>query len=102
MLGRDARATWQEILFLFISMRKKLPFPGGAKAMIEDGCLDGVDVIFGTRSLGTDSVRRSTLVREGAIMAAADRFEIVIQGKGGPWCRAASCRLMRLCWARTL
>ncbi len=53
--------------------------PGGAKAMIEDGCLEGVDVIFGTHvwsglPLGTIGYR------EGPMMAAADAFRIVVQG----------------------
>ncbi|WP_107839688.1 amidohydrolase [Metasolibacillus meyeri] len=56
--------------------------PGGALPMIEDGCLDGVDVIYGTHlsagvPLGTISVK------EGHLMAAADGFEITIHGKGG-------------------
>ncbi|HEY8342405.1 MAG TPA: amidohydrolase [Calditerricola sp.] len=56
--------------------------PGGAKAMIEDGCLEGVDVIFGTHvwsglPLGTIGYR------EGPMMAAADAFRIVVQGRGG-------------------
>lgn len=38
--------------------------PGGARPMIEDGCLDGVDVIFGThcglRSDGNRSISNRT------------------------------------------
>ena len=56
--------------------------PGGAKPMIEDGCLDGVDVIFGTH-LWAPTPLGEIQVRNGAIMAAADRLEITIQGKGG-------------------
>lgn len=56
--------------------------PGGAKPMIEDGCLDGVDTIFGTHLWA--SIPYSTLhYRSGPIMAAADRFEITIKGYGG-------------------
>jgi amidohydrolase len=56
--------------------------PGGAKAMIEDGCLDGVDVIFGTHLWAT--VPTGVIqYRTGPVMAAADRFEIMIQGAGG-------------------
>lgn len=56
--------------------------PGGAIAMIEDGCLDGVDVIFGTHvwSLFESGV---IYYATGPIMAAADRFKITIQGAGG-------------------
>jgi amidohydrolase len=56
--------------------------PGGAKTMIEAGCLDGVDVIFGTHlwaTLPTGTVH----YRVGPFMAAADRFEVTIQGQGG-------------------
>lgn len=56
--------------------------PGGAKPMIEAGCLDGVDVIFGTH-LWAGEETGTILHRTGPIMAAADRFEITIQGKGG-------------------
>ena len=56
--------------------------PGGAKPMIEEGCLDGVAVIFGTH-LWAPSPLGEVQVRNGAIMAAADRLEITIQGKGG-------------------
>jgi amidohydrolase len=56
--------------------------PGGAVTMIEDGCLDGVDVIFGTH-LWASEPTGTIQYRTGPIMAAADRFEIHIQGKGG-------------------
>lgn len=56
--------------------------PGGAKAMIEDGCLDGVDVIFGTH-LWAPMPLGEIHVREGALMAAADALYIDIQGHGG-------------------
>ncbi|WP_243292159.1 M20 family metallopeptidase [Bacillus sp. FJAT-47783] len=56
--------------------------PGGAKPMIEDGCLDGVDAIFGTHIWSTMPVGEIGY-RSGPTMAAADRFEIKIQGKGG-------------------
>ena len=56
--------------------------PGGALAMINDGCLDGVDVIFGTHLWATLPVGKIEY-RVGPIMAAADRFEIIILGQGG-------------------
>ncbi|MED1202442.1 M20 family metallopeptidase [Heyndrickxia acidicola] len=56
--------------------------PGGAISMIEDGCLNGVDVIFGTHLWAP--VPCGTLqYRKGPIMAAADRFTIKILGYGG-------------------
>ncbi|KIL10367.1 M20 family metallopeptidase [Bacillus safensis] len=56
--------------------------PGGAKPMIEDGCLDGVDVIFGTH-LWSSEPCGTILYKSGNFMAAADRFSIQVQGKGG-------------------
>lgn len=56
--------------------------PGGAKPMIEAGCLEGVDAIFGTH-LWSLTPTGTIEYRVGPIMAAADRFEITIQGSGG-------------------
>ncbi|WKA59653.1 amidohydrolase [Planococcus shenhongbingii] len=56
--------------------------PGGAKSMIEAGALDGVDLIFGTHLWSTTPFGRIDC-RVGPIMAAADSFEIKIQGRGG-------------------
>jgi carboxypeptidase Ss1 len=57
---------------------------GGAMPMIEDGVMNDpkVDYVFG---LHIDSTRKSGEfgVREGAIMAAPDRFKVKIIGKGG-------------------
>lgn len=60
---------------------EELP-PGGAIAMIKDGCLNGVDVIFGIHLWSTLPLGEVSY-REGAIMAATDRFDIKIQGSGG-------------------
>lgn len=56
--------------------------PGGAISMIEDGCLEGVDVIFGTH-LWSGTPTGTIHYRKGPVMAAADRFEITIKGFGG-------------------
>lgn len=56
--------------------------PGGAISMIKDGCLEGVDVIFGTH-LWSPVEYGTISYRKGPIMAASDRFEIKIQGYGG-------------------
>ncbi|WP_027409020.1 M20 family metallopeptidase [Anoxybacteroides tepidamans] len=56
--------------------------PGGAISMIQDGCLEGVDAIFGTHLWATEPTGKIQY-RTGPIMAAADRFEITIQGSGG-------------------
>ncbi|WP_214818179.1 amidohydrolase [Exiguobacterium sp. s131] len=56
--------------------------PGGAKPMIEDGCLDNVDYIYGAH-IWTPLPFGTIGVKTGPIMAAADRFELIITGKGG-------------------
>ncbi|WP_090763728.1 M20 family metallopeptidase [Bacillus sp. OK048] len=68
--------------YVFIHQHAEEIAPGGAATMIEDGCLDGVDVIFGTH-LWASEPTGTIQYRTGPIMAAADRFEIHIQGKGG-------------------
>lgn len=68
--------------YVFIHQHAEEYAPGGAKSMIEDGCLEGVDVIFGTH-LWAGEPTGKIQYRTGPIMAAADRFEIDIQGKGG-------------------
>ncbi|MCM2674301.1 M20 family metallopeptidase [Alkalicoccobacillus plakortidis] len=56
--------------------------PGGAIEMIKDGCLEGVDVIYGTH-LWNPLPLGEVGYRSGPIMAASDRFEVTIQGRGG-------------------
>jgi amidohydrolase len=56
--------------------------PGGAVSMIKDGCLDGVDAIFGTHLWATAPVG-TIQYRVGPIMAASDKFEVTINGSGG-------------------
>ncbi|EIT85697.1 amidohydrolase [Fictibacillus macauensis ZFHKF-1] len=67
---------------VFIHQHAEEIAPGGAIAMIEDGCLEGVDVIFGTH-LWAVTPYGHIEHRTGPFMAAADKFDIEIQGKGG-------------------
>ena len=55
---------------------------GGARYMIEDGVLEGVDEIYGLH-LWNYQKYGTVGVKPGPIMAAADLFEITIHGKGG-------------------
>lgn len=80
---------------VFASLREQLPgtvrflfqpseeiMPGGAKTLIAEGALDGVDAIIGAhvwQPLATGTVG----VSYGAMMAAADGFTFTIQGRGG-------------------
>ncbi|TDQ42005.1 amidohydrolase [Aureibacillus halotolerans] len=56
--------------------------PGGAQSMIDDGCLEGVDMIFGTHLWSLTPTGTVQYV-SGPMMAAADKLDIVVQGKGG-------------------
>lgn len=56
--------------------------PGGAIAMIEDGCLDGVDEIYGAHVWSSEPF--GTIgVTDGYAMASGDGFDIEISGRGG-------------------
>ncbi|MER2091004.1 MAG: M20 family metallopeptidase [Sporosarcina sp.] len=68
--------------YVFIHQHAEEFAPGGAISMIEDGCLDGVDVIFGTH-LWSLTPFGTIEYLAGPVMAAADRFDITIQGAGG-------------------
>lgn len=67
---------------IFIHQHAEEIAPGGAISMIEDGCLDGVDAIYGTHLWATEPAG-NLMINDSALMAAADGFEITIQGKGG-------------------
>ncbi|WP_307794920.1 M20 family metallopeptidase [Alkalihalobacillus sp. BA299] len=67
---------------VFIHQHAEEYAPGGAIAMIQDGCLDGVDYVFGTHLWATEPLGKIQY-RKGPIMAAADRFEVEIHGQGG-------------------
>jgi amidohydrolase len=56
--------------------------PGGAKPMIVDGALEGVDYVYGLHCNPEIEVGQIAVIN-GPMMAAADRIEIKIIGKGG-------------------
>ena len=55
---------------------------GGARYMIEDGCLDGVDEIYGIHVWNYQPVGEVGIT-DGPVLAAADMFEINLKGIGG-------------------
>ncbi|ETV88107.1 hypothetical protein H257_01462 [Aphanomyces astaci] len=55
--------------------------PGGAVPMIEGGCLDGVDEVYGYHNYGFPV--GNVHVRSGPVMAHEQEFSISITGKGG-------------------
>lgn len=68
------------VAFLFQPSEERIP--GGAKLMIEEGALEGVDVIFGLHLWQLLPTGVVGLVK-GAMMAQPDKFTIRIRGKGG-------------------
>ncbi|WP_342598940.1 M20 family metallopeptidase [Psychrobacillus sp. FSL H8-0483] len=56
--------------------------PGGAEFMIKDGCLDGVDVIYGAHVMSQQPYSTVSVV-EGYASSAQDDFYITIHGRGG-------------------
>lgn len=79
----DRRDQFAGTVKLLFQPAEELP-PGGAKPMIEAGVLDDpkVDAAFGLH-MDQDNPVGTVEVRPGPMMAAADRFHIVIHGKGG-------------------
>jgi len=68
------------VRFLF-QPAEELP-PGGALGMIEAGCLEGVDAVFGLhQSTGADA--GVMLFASGPRSASADSFKLTVRGKGG-------------------
>ena len=68
------------VIFLFQPSEEKIP--GGAKPMIEEGALEGVDAIFGLhfwQPLPTGCVG----IVKGPMMAQPDAFYITVKGRGG-------------------
>lgn len=68
------------IVFIF-QHAEELP-PGGAKFMVEANVLENVDYVFGAH-LDSDLPLGTIAVGSGYKMAAVDKFEITIKGKGG-------------------
>ncbi|MBO1002571.1 M20 metallopeptidase family protein [Pseudogracilibacillus auburnensis] len=68
------------IIFIFQHAEEKPP--GGAKAMIEELNIDEIDYIFAAH-LASDIPIGKVAVGAGFKMAAVDKFEIIVHGKGG-------------------
>lgn len=67
-------------VFLFQPGEETLP--GGARPMIAEGALDGVDAIYGVH-LWSQMPYGVVATRPGPMMASPDEFELEIIGKGG-------------------
>ncbi|AMY69613.1 M20 aminoacylase family protein [Frigidibacter mobilis] len=65
---------------------------GGGREMVADGMLDrfGIQEVYGMHNMPGIPVG-TFAIREGAIMAAADQFDIVVTGKGGHAAKPHDC-----------
>lgn len=68
------------IVFIF-QHAEELP-PGGAKEIVKAGVLDDVDAVFGAH-LASELPVGTVAVGSGYQMAAVDRFELTVIGRGG-------------------
>ena len=80
LLCRRKETNKGDVVFLFQPSEERIP--GGAKLMIKEGALEGVDAIFGLHLWQPLATGVVGLVK-GAMMAQPDRFTIRILGKGG-------------------
>jgi hippurate hydrolase len=63
----------------------------GAKKMIEDGALEGVDEIYGWHNWPAIQLGQA-VCPDGAVMAANGGFQIIIRGEGGHASQPEACR----------
>jgi amidohydrolase len=80
LLSRRKREFQGKVVFLFQPAEEKLP--GGARPMIDEKALDGVDAVFGLhlwQGLPTGTVACT----KGAMMANTDEIKITVIGRGG-------------------
>jgi len=68
------------VVFLFQPAEEKPP--GGAKRMVEEGALDGVDAVFGLHLWQAFPTGKVGVIK-GPMLAQADNFSIIVKGKGG-------------------
>ena len=80
LLGANRPALRRRIRLIFQPCEERLP--GGARALVEAGAADSVDMIFG---LHVDPMLPAGTfeARAGSMMAAADEVRITVRGKGG-------------------
>ena len=78
-LSKNSKLKKGTVRFIFQPAEEGL---GGAKYMIEDGCLDNVDEIYGLH-LWNYQIYGEVGIKDGPVMASADLFDIEVSGKGG-------------------
>ena len=70
----------QGTIVLIHQFGEELP-PGGSRAMIEDGCLENVDAIYGAH-LQSNMEAGYVYVRDGHLQAGEDTIKITVNGSG--------------------
>ena len=78
-LSKNSKLKKGTVRFIFQPAEEGL---GGARYMIEDGCLDKVDEIYGLH-LWNYQLYGEVGIKDGPVMASADLFDIEVSGKGG-------------------
>lgn len=79
ILSQLSEALPGKIRFLFQPAEE---IAQGARWMVEDGAIDGIDALFGVHVFPSIPAR-TVGIRYGALTAAADDLEIIIQGESG-------------------
>jgi len=69
-----------KVVFLFQPSEERIP--GGAKQMVEEGAMEGVDGVFGLHLWAPFPTGKVGAVK-GPMMAQPDDFTIAVKGKGG-------------------
>ena len=77
--GNEGKNLRGSIRFLFQPAEEA---PGGAEPMIKEGVLDGVDACLACH-IWPQVPQGHVGVKPGPLMAAMDRFEIILKGRGG-------------------
>ncbi|MBC3767704.1 amidohydrolase [Neptunicella marina] len=90
ILSENKSSLQGKVKFVFQPAEEGVPAGerGGAELMVEQGVMQGVDVVFGLH-ISSDLDVGSVEYRDGGIMAGVDPFKIVIKGKQShgayPW-----------------
>jgi amidohydrolase len=79
-MSANPHSVKNNIVFIFQSSEEASP--SGAKQLVEDGVLDGVDVIFGIHYMSNMPLGKIGFAT-GSAMASCDDFDITIEGRGG-------------------
>ena len=93
-LSKNTKLNRGTVRFIFQPAEEGL---GGARYMIKDGCLKGVDEIYGLH-LWNYQRYGEVGVKTGPVMASADLFDIEVMGEKGVMVQLLKGLLTRLLW----